>query len=145
MDTLLTSYSDWTEYSLYLLAAERASLLARHHLWADDPSAPAHLHAHPALSIWGGSGASRADVERLFGTDDPGLFAVVQSNSGLPAAEVAAAAADHFPVRFTDATSPATVEAHSQLQERARVASRLAAQGIYRARRKVRRARLRAG
>jgi Family of unknown function (DUF6492) len=144
MDILLTSYCDWTEYSLYLLAAERASLLSRHHVWADEPGAPAHLHAHPSLSIWGGSGASRADIDRLCGTGDPGLFAVVQSTSGVSAAEIAAAVADSFPVRWRHSGSPATVQGNSQLQERARVASRLAAQGIYRVRRRLRRGRLRA-
>jgi hypothetical protein len=144
MDILLTSYCDWTEYSLYLLAAERASLVARHHIWADDPAAPAHLQADPALSIWGGTSPSRGDVKRLFGADDPGLFAVIQSNSGLPAAEIASAVVDHFPVRHTQSDSPATVVRASTLGERTRIASRLAAQWIYRARRGFRRARLRA-
>jgi len=143
MDILLTSYCDWTEYALYLLAAERASLLSRYHVWADDPAAPAHLHAHPSLSIWGGAGASRADVDRLLTADDPGLFAVVQSNSGLPASDVAAAVADRFSVRYTPSGSPPTQRGRSHLEERARVASRLAAQGIYRTRRGLRRARLR--
>ena len=96
MDILLTSYCNWTEYTLYLLAAERADSVERYHLWADDPAAPAHLHVDPTVSIWDAATASRANVERLFTSDDPGLFAVVQSNSGLPASEVAAVAADHF-------------------------------------------------
>src|SRR5262245_23242288 len=52
MEILLTSYCDWTEYTLYLLAAERAALLERYHLWADDPMAPAHVHTCPDFSIW---------------------------------------------------------------------------------------------
>jgi hypothetical protein len=144
MDVLLTSYCDWTEYTLYLLAAERAALVERHHMWADDPAAPAHLHADPALSIWSGAGASSTDVARLFGVDDPGLFAVVQSSSGLTAAEVAAAAAEHFPVRRTNAASPVAGDAgRSKLEERGRIAARLTAQSIYRGRRRLRRARLR--
>jgi Family of unknown function (DUF6492) len=142
MDILLTSYCDWTEYSLYLLAAERASMVERYHLWADDPESPAHLQADPTLSIWGGAGAERADVERLFGADDPGLFAVVQSNSGVPAIDVAAAVADHIPVRCAHSDPPTVVGGTSRLQEHARVASRLTAQAIYRARRRLR-ARLR--
>jgi hypothetical protein len=144
MDILLTSYCEWTEYSLYLLAAERASLVDRHHVWADDPEAPAHLHADPALSVWGGASASRANVDRLFGAEDPGLFAVIQSNSGLPATEVAAAVADYLPLRRTQFASAAAVSGRSRLGERARIGSRLVAQGIYRARRGLRRARLRA-
>jgi hypothetical protein len=144
MDILLTSYCDWTEYTLYLLAAERASLVDRHHLWADEPGAPAHLHADPALSIWGGAEASGAEVDRLFRAQDPGLFAVVQSSSGLTATEVASAVAEHFPVRRTESVSPANNGGRSKLEERARLAARLTAQGIYRGRRRVRRARLRA-
>jgi hypothetical protein len=143
MDVLLTSYCDWTEYTLYLLAAERADLVARHHLWADDPDAPAHLHTDPALSIWGGQVASREDVGRLFAAEDPGLFAVVQSSSGLSAIDVAEAAAEHLPVRLTRSISPANHAGRSKARERARIAARLTAQGVYRSRRRLRRAQLR--
>jgi hypothetical protein len=40
MAILLTSYFDWTEYAFYLLAADRAGLVARHHVRADDPAGP---------------------------------------------------------------------------------------------------------
>jgi hypothetical protein len=143
MEILLTSYCDWTEYTLYLLAAERAALVERHHTWADDPAAPAHLHADPALSIWSGEGASAADVARLFAADDPGLFAVVQSSSGLAASQVADAVARRLPVRTSSFTLPDAEDGRSKLEERARVATRLAAQGIYRGRRKLRRVQLR--
>ena len=144
MDILLTSYCDWTEYTLYLLAAERAALVDRYHLWADDPAAPAHLHADPALSIWGGTGASRADVGRLFGADDPGLFAIVQSSSGLTATDVAEAVAEYVPVHRTESVAPTHDAGGSKVRERGRVAARLTAQSIYRSRRRFRRARLRA-
>jgi hypothetical protein len=144
MDVLLTSYCDWTEYTLYLLAAERSALVERFHLWADDPDAPAHLHADPALSIWGGMGGSGADVGRMFSADDPGLFAVVQSSSGLTAAEVVDAVAAHLPVRRsrTVAAAAAGVD-RSRLEERARLAARMTAQAMYRSGRKLRRFRIR--
>jgi len=145
MDILLTSYCDWTEYTLYLLAAERASLVEHHHLWADDPGAPAHLHVDPALSIWGRADASRTEVDQLFRAGDPGLFAIVQSNSGLAVADVGAAVAGHLPVRRAHSIPRPTDAGSSKLQERAHVAARLTAQGIYRGRRGLRRARLRAG
>ena len=135
MDILLTSYCDWTEYTLYLLAAERAGVLGSHHLWADHPKAPAHLHTHPAFSIWDSAAASPAQLERLFASEDPGLFAVVQSNSGLPPSEVAAVAEAHFPVRSIPAEEPITQERRSKLQERFRAATRIVAQGVYRLRR----------
>lgn len=144
MDVLLTSYCDWTEYTLYLLAAERASLVERHHLWADEPAAPARLHADPALSIWGGEGASRRDIGRLFNGEDAGLFAVVQSSSGLTATEVADAVGEYFPIRRTRSDPRAHDAGRSELGQRARVAARLTAQGIYRGRRRLRRAQLRA-
>ena len=134
MEILLTSYCDWTEYTLYLLAAERAAAVERYHLWADDPEAPAHLHTDPAVSIWDAATASRTNVERLFASDDPGLFAVVQSNTGLKASEVAVVAAKHFPVRGSPA-EPVPAPGRSKLLERVRVVSRLTAQGVYRLRR----------
>jgi hypothetical protein len=139
LEVLLTSYCDWTEYTLYLLAAERAELVAYHHLWTTDAEATAHLHVAPSVSIWDATAASRANVERLFTADDPGLFAVVQSNSEQPAGEVAAVAAGHFPVRASPvAALPATV-ASWKLRERATTASRLTATRVYRLRRRWRR------
>jgi hypothetical protein len=137
MDILLTSYCDWTEYSLYLLAAERVGLVAGDHVWADDPAAPAHLHVNPAISIWDAAGASPARLRRLFTADDPGVFAVVQSGAGLAAGEVAAAAADHLPVRSIPSGPLAVAGGTTRLQERVRTASRIAAQRVYRSRRAV--------
>jgi hypothetical protein len=139
MDILLTSYCDWTEYSLYLLAAERVGLVERDHVWADDPSAPVHLHVDPAISIWDATKASRAHVRRLFTAADPGAFAVVQSSTGLPAGEVAAAAADYLPVRSIPSAPAAATGGSSKLQERVRIASRIAAQQVFRSRRAGRR------
>jgi hypothetical protein len=139
MDVLLTSYCDWTEYTLYLLAAERAALVESHHVWASDSAAPAHLQVDTALSIWSASRASRQNVERLLTADDPGLFAIVQSATGMPAAEVADVVADHFPVRETSATMMPAPSGRSKLKEHLLTASRLAAQGVYRLRGSLRR------
>jgi Family of unknown function (DUF6492) len=138
MEVLLTSYCDWTEYTLYLLAAERVGLVNHHHLWADDPAATARLQLDPAISVWDAAAVSRTTLERLFAPDIPGLFAVAQSGSGLSANDVAAVAANHFPVRkVADERLPALPKS-SKLGERFRSASRLAAQGIYRLRRSIR-------
>jgi Family of unknown function (DUF6492) len=144
MDILLTSYCDWTEFTLYLLVAEWAGLVARHHVWADDPASPAHLQLDPTVSVWDAATASRASVERLFTADDPGLFAVVQSNTGLAASEVTAVVADHFPVRINPAESLPETTSRSALEERLRTASRLTAKPMYRVRRRLRRRSLRA-
>jgi hypothetical protein len=138
MEILLTSYCEWTEYSLYLLAAERVGLVAFEHVWADE-SAPAHLHVDPAFSIWDAAGASPGHLERLFTAEDPGVFAVVQSSTGLPASAVAAAAAHHLPVRTIPSGPLAAAGGSSKLQERGRIASRIAAQRMYCSRRAVRR------
>lgn len=137
MEVLLTSYCNWTEYTLYLLAAERGGLVDRYHLWADDPAAPAHLQTDPAFSIWDATASPRR-VERLFAPHIPGLFGVVQSSSGISAGEVAAVAAKHFPVRKVAAGRPPTLRGSSKLGERFRSASRLVAQGIYRLRSSIR-------
>ena len=135
MEILLTSYCDWTEYTLYLLAAERAGLLESHHVWADDPVAPAHLQTKPEVSIWEAADVSRANLERLFAPDVPGLFAVVQSNTGLRASEVTTIAAKHFPVRGGSSESLSEFRGRPRLEQRFHSASRLAAQQIYRLRR----------
>jgi hypothetical protein len=137
MDVLLTSYCDWTEYTLYLLAAEHAGLLEGEHVFSGDPAAPAQLHVHPELSIWDSKCATPANVERLF-AQEAGLFAVVQSNTGVAAAEVAAAAARHFPVRSVSTTPPPPTRGRSRAEERMRTGSRLAATRVYRLRRRLR-------
>jgi hypothetical protein len=138
MDVLLTSYCNWTEYTLYLLAAEASGLEQRYHLWADDPRAPAHLHTDPATSIWDAEHATPSNVERLFAEQDPGLFAVVQSNTGLPASEIAAVANRHFPVRDTSVEPAPPCHTRSKFNEKATIIARLAAQRVYRLRRRLR-------
>ena len=88
MDTLLTSYCEWTEFTLYLLAAQRAELLDRYHVWADDPGVPHHLQVDTATSVWEAAANAPEAVERMFTTSDPGLFAVIQGNS-VPVGDVA--------------------------------------------------------
>ena len=135
MEVLLTSYCDWTEYTLYLLAAEQSDAVNRHHLWADDPAAPAHLQTQPDLSIWDSAAASREHLERVFTSEDPGLFAVVQSSSGVAPSELAAVAEDHFAVRRIRTEGPIELDASGKRRERFRVAARIVAQGVYRVRR----------
>jgi Family of unknown function (DUF6492) len=141
MEILLTSYCTWTEYSLYMLAAERAELLDRLHIWANDPRAGAWLQVDPRVSIWYANGASGTDVERLFSSEIPGLFAVVQSAAGLTASEVAAVAGEHFAVPSAPAEHVPTSPQDSWIRERFRRASRLAACWLSKARRRTRRSR----
>jgi hypothetical protein len=137
MEILLTSYCDWTEHTLYLLAAERTGAVQRYHVWADDPEAPARLQTDPTNSIWEAESASLVNVERLFSADTPGLFGVIQSSSGLDASKVAGVAAKHFAVRPVATEPMPALRGRSRLEERFRVASRLAAQGVYRFRRRL--------
>jgi hypothetical protein len=138
IEVLLTSYCDWTEYTLYLLTAEEAGLVRRYHLWADDPAAPARLQIDPSISIWSAVTASRASIERLFAPEIGGLFAVAQSGSSLGAGEVAEVAAERFPVRRVETGTVPAPPPPSKLGERFRSVSRLAAQGIYRLRAGIR-------
>jgi len=143
MDVLLTSYCEWTEFTLYLLTAEWTGLLARHHLWANDPAARAHLHVDAATSVWHARSATRERVARLFAADDdPGLFAVVQSNTRFPASEVASVVAQHIPVRATTPIEVPNASGRSKLWEWLCTASRLGATQLYRARRGLRRRRI---
>ena len=129
MDVLLTSYCDWTEYTLYLLAAEQADAVNRYHLWADDPQAPAHVHTRPDLSIWDSATASREHLERLFLRTRPVRSRPEQQRSG--PSEIAAVA------RITSRSGASVQEDQSQgpsrpVAKRSRVAMRIVAQGVYR-------------
>jgi hypothetical protein len=63
------------------------------------------------------------------------LFAVVQSNAGLPASEIPDVAAQDFPVRNTAIPPRVAAAGRSHVGERDRTATRLAAQRPYRFRR----------
>lgn len=138
MDTLLTSYCDWTEFTLYLLGAESSGLLDKRHIWADDPAVPHRLQVDPDTSIWDAGGASVEAVQRLFTAVDPGLFAVVQGGT-MSAGEVAGVVEEQFAVRRIPC-EPFEASAGAVLKrtERIRTASRLVAQALYRLRRQVR-------
>jgi hypothetical protein len=140
MDVLLTSYCDWTEYTLYLLAAEHYGLLDCHHHWcveADDRDV-APLQVATTASIWGRRAATAHNLERLLEGSDPGIFAVVQSASGLPADVLTGVVSRHLPVRRTPAPVASAPVAPSKLRERATTVSRLAASRVYRGRRRIR-------
>jgi hypothetical protein len=140
MDVLLTSYCNWTEYSLYLLAAEHSVLLDRHHHWCveGDDRDVAPLQISVDASIWERRTATVDNLERLFSGSDPGIFGVVQSNTGLPAEMLADVASRHMPVRRTPAPVSPTPVPPSKLRERVTTASRLAATQVYRGRRWMR-------
>jgi hypothetical protein len=148
VDTLLTTYADWTEYSLYLLEATRSGLLDDQHQWCGTDTA-ARLQVAPERSIWTRREATPAAVARLYDDQDPGLFAVVQSNAGMPVAEIAAAVAEVVPLRLAPEPPAATTSAPPDLpsrlrnrvrfEERFRTASRLVASRLYAVRREVRR------
>lgn len=130
MEVLLTSYCEWTEYTLYLLAAEAFGLVEQCHVRADE--SVGHLQVAPEISIWDAAAASPAAVDRLFTTEDPGLFAVVQSNAGLTATDVAAAVSAHLAIRTVPTDQAAVSRRSTKVRERFNTASRLIAQRIYR-------------
>lgn len=140
MDVLLTSYCDWTEYTLYYLAAEHFGLLESKHVvveeGADGELAPLQVAAD--ASIWSRESATSNHLERLLAGSDPGIFAVVQSNTGLAADVLTGAVARHMPLRSTPAlVAPASVPV-SKLRERFNTGSRLGATVFYRLRRRIR-------
>jgi hypothetical protein len=142
IDVLLTSYCDWTEYTLYLLAAEHCGLLGSRPLVVgetDDSRTPP-LQVAADASIWGRESATVDHLERLLAGSDPGLFAVVQSNTGLPAETLTGVVSRHIPIRRTVLTPDLRAPpSSSKWSERAAAASRLAATQLYRGRRRIRR------
>jgi len=134
VDALLTTYSDWTEYTLYLLAARHLGMLDSRHLVP--PPGSTQLQVPTELSVWSAAEATPTKVATLLASGAQGLFGIVQSNTGLDAATVAQEASHFFPINRTTAGS-ATGEPRPapRWKERARTGSRLAAAAAYRARR----------
>ncbi|MGV7240909.1 DUF6492 family protein [Caballeronia sp. M23-90] len=92
---LLANYTiDWTEYTLYWLNAEREGLLDQYHAAA--PVGQKTLHA--AESVWHANKMQQWDGALQFAADSDGLFAVVQSNTGIALSKVAETLSPYFPI-----------------------------------------------
>lgn len=71
----------WTEYTLYYLFAEHRGLLQEHHVLCG-------TNEHPQLligdhGVWNTEDLASWQPEKVFAPEDPGLFCVVQSNTGV--------------------------------------------------------------
>jgi len=88
--------SPWTEYTLYYLTGERHGLLERFH------TVPAAGRPRLACrsNVWYASEFSSWDVAGCFDVSDPGLFTVMQSNTGIPVDDVRERLRPYLPVRF---------------------------------------------
>ena len=101
MDVLLSRYTtDWTEYTLYWLNAEREGLLDQYH----QPSTPGAPQLHVEESVWY-AGPNRGNLDRWdaaanFGPGGQGLFAVIQSNTGFPVESVIRKLEPYFPIQL---------------------------------------------
>ncbi len=145
MDVLLSSYSNWTEYTLYLLTAEQLGVIDKYHYWCAENTRAiiAPLQVATNVSVWdGGPRHRRGDdsfmrnrVDQIFTSADPGMFAVIQSNTDLSATWLASIASDHFTVRRTSVYAAQKPRNSSKLKEVGRTAARLVASGVYRLRR----------
>ena len=140
MDILLTSYCDWTEYTLYLLAAERAGLVEREHLWARRPVRPRAPPRPPCAQRLGRRRARPRRRRAALRRRRP--WAVRGGAEQQRPVRGRRRRGRRGPVRdpsHAGGRPGARSRTRSQLGERVRVASRLAAQGIFRARRGLRR------
>jgi hypothetical protein len=80
-EVLLRNHTiDWSEYTLYYLIAESEGLLDAYHVVCEsnDP-----FKLHNDVSVWRRHDWQRFDTERCFAVDTPGVFSVVQSNTGI--------------------------------------------------------------
>ena len=88
-EVLLSRYAvDWTEYTLYELYLELSGRLDEFHVWPQDA---ARVQLHSTVNVWSDGDLDQVDVRGLFGPENPGLFAVIQSNSGVTPQRIAAA------------------------------------------------------
>lgn len=141
MDTLLTTYSEWTEYSLYLLAAESSGLLSTYHVSPDEAASTTHLQVPSEVSIWDSASATSDRLHAMLTREHDGLFAVVQSNTGMSASEVSKVLASIMPLQQTEVATPPPPSTRSVLGERTRTMTRLVANRVFRLRRSLARRR----
>jgi hypothetical protein len=89
---------NWTEYTLYWMNAEREGLIDQYHV----RNVPGGPDLHTDESVWfagkGGENLQKWDAARHFRGDATGLFAVVQSNTGLSIEAVAGKLRPFFPI-----------------------------------------------
>jgi len=100
MKVLLQRYTmDWTEYTLYWLHAEEQGLIDTFHTFP----APGALQLHTDVSIWtagaGGENLQKWDAAQHFSEDGKGIFAVIQSNTGLDVDQVTQKLAPFMPIK----------------------------------------------
>ena len=101
MRVLLERYMvDWTEYTLYWLNAEREGLIEQFH--AGPAAGMPSLHTDE--SVWFSGPNDRNlkqwDAARHFAADGDGIFAVVQSNTGIPVESVVEKLRPFMPVKL---------------------------------------------
>jgi hypothetical protein len=100
MEVLLQRYAmDWTEYTLYWLNAEEQGLIDMFHAFPE----PGAMALHTDESIWtagsGGENLKRWDAQKYFAGDGKGIFAVIQSNTGLNVDEITKKLEPFMPIK----------------------------------------------
>jgi hypothetical protein len=99
-EVLLSRYAiDWTEYTLYGLYLETSGRLSDFHVW---PQNEARVRLHSAINVWSDDDFEKVDIAGLFGPENPGLFAVVQSNSGVTPQRIAEAIRPYLDISMQD-------------------------------------------
>lgn len=100
MKVLLQRYAmDWTEYTLYWLHAQAQGLIDTFHT----VPVPGALQLHTDVSIWnagkGGENLQNWDAARHFSDEGKGIFAVIQSNTGLDIDQVTEKLRPYMPIQ----------------------------------------------
>ncbi len=99
-EVLLSRYTvNWTEYTLYALYLESSNRLHEFHAW---PEPDAKVRLHSAVNVWSDDDFEAVDFAALFGPDNPGVFAIVQSNTGVRPQRIAEAIRPYFNVSVQD-------------------------------------------
>ncbi len=102
MKVLLQRYAmDWTEYTLYWLNAEQQGLIDEFHC-----TPAAGLRLHTDVSVWTagnhGENLKQWNAEKHFSEDDQGIFAVIQSNTGLGIGEIVRKLEPFMPIKLQE-------------------------------------------
>jgi hypothetical protein len=99
-ELLLTTYTTWTEYTLYGHALEQLVDRSAYHVFPDEIGSPVTLHAR--RNVWDESDLSAIDFSEFFAADETGLFAIVQSALEIAPLELRDRLAPWLPITVTD-------------------------------------------
>jgi hypothetical protein len=93
-EALLTRLT-WTEYTLYYLTAEKHAILDQYHRLPG----PGERRLFSSKNVWALADFNQWNAASCFDQSNPGLFVIIQSNTGIPPRKLKGLISRHVPLR----------------------------------------------